>query len=262
MTEQIIRFRRDGRESWGVVEEGGDLILELAGPPFDGIRPSGDRLPLSEAELLAPCRPGKILALGLNYMEHIREMGHQAPEEPVLFMKPATAVIGPGDPIVLPTGVGRVDYEAELAMVIGRRSRNLTAETAPGAVLGLTCFNDVTARDLQKKDGQWTRAKSFDTFAPLGPWIVTGPLEEDRSVECLVNGELRQEGSTDDLLFPLKDILIFVSGIMTLEPGDVIATGTPRGVGPLSAGDEVQVRISGIGVLTNRVVEDEQSKEP
>ncbi len=249
---RLARFANNGNGiSWGAVE--GDRISLLDGSPFDGVRLLDRTAALSQVRLLAPVVPGKIIALGLNYREHIREMGHQVPDEPVLFMKPASAVIGPGGTIILPGRSSRVDYEAELALVVGRRCRNLKPSETVGALLGVTCFNDVTARDLQAKDGQWTRAKGFDTFAPLGPWIETDEPMAARRVECLVNGEVRQSGSTADLLFPPAEILAFVSGIMTLDPGDVIATGTPPGVGPLSPGDRVTVRIEGIGDLENAV---------
>jgi 2-keto-4-pentenoate hydratase/2-oxohepta-3-ene-1,7-dioic acid hydratase in catechol pathway len=250
---RIARFANNGNGiSWGLVE--GERMRLLDGSLFDGIRPTDRTAPLERVRLLAPVLPGKIVALGLNYREHIREMGHQVPDEPVLFMKPPSALLGPGGAILLPGRSARVDHEAELALVVGRRCRNLKPADAAGALLGVTCINDVTARDLQQKDGQWTRAKGFDTFAPLGPWIETDEPEAHRRVECLVNGEVRQSGNTADLLFSPADILAFVSGIMTLEPGDVIATGTPPGVGPLAPGDRVAVRIEGIGELENTVL--------
>ncbi len=257
---KILRFRVDGREAYGILE-GEDLVRELDGPPFGGVRPAAAVHRLAEVELLAPVRPGKIIALGLNYRGHAREMNENIPDEPIIFMKPSTAVIGPGEAIRLPLAAGRVDYEAELALVVGRRARNVDRASALDAVLGVTCFNDVTARDLQRKDGQWTRAKSFDTFAPLGPWIETDGLGDHRTVECLVNGETRQRGSTGDLIFDAAAVVAFVSRIMTLEPGDCIATGTPPGIGPLAAGDRVEVRISGIGSLENPVTADHDAGE-
>ncbi len=252
---KILRFLQDDREAYGVLEDG-NLVRELEGLPFDGIRPGSRTIPLRQVRLLPPARPGKVIALGLNYREHIREMGHAMPSEPVIFLKPSSAVIGTGETILLPAGVGRVDHEAELALVVGRQCRNLGREAALQAVFGVTCLNDVTARDLQRKDGQWTRAKSFDTFCPLGPWIETEGIAAPRTVECLVNGMVRQRGSTGDLLFGPEEIMLFVSAIMTLEPGDVIATGTPSGVAPLADGDRVEVRIEGIGTLANPVAVD------
>jgi 2-keto-4-pentenoate hydratase/2-oxohepta-3-ene-1,7-dioic acid hydratase in catechol pathway len=180
-------------------------------------------------------------------------MGHEMPAEPVIFLKPSTAVIGTGQPIPIPAGVGRVDYEAELAVVIGRRTHNATAEEAAVNVLGFTCANDVTARDLQKIDGQWTRAKGFDGFCPLGPWIVTDVDPADLLVECYVNGERRQQARTSDMLFDPYQLVSFISHVMTLVPGDIVLTGTPGGIGPLVAGDTVEVRIESVGSLENPV---------
>jgi 2-keto-4-pentenoate hydratase/2-oxohepta-3-ene-1,7-dioic acid hydratase in catechol pathway len=229
----------------------------LAGMPWDPA-PVGDAVaPLEQVELLAPCQPGKIVAVGLNYRAHADESGHQVPDEPVIFMKPPTAVIGPGAAIVYPAHLSqRVDYEAELAVVIGRRARHVRREEASEYVLGCTCANDVTARDLQQRDGQWTRSKSFDTFCPLGPWIVPDLDVSDLAVRSRVNGELRQDGRTSDMLFPVEELVAFVSAVMTLEPGDVILTGTPAGIGPLLPGDRVTVEIEGIGTLANEVVAD------
>lgn len=205
--------------------------------------------------LLAPALPGKIVAVGLNYRDHAGEMGHKLPEEPVLFMKPSTALIGPNDDIIHPAQSTRVDFEAELAVVIGSRCRNVRKEDAHEVIFGYTCFNDVTARDLQARDGQWTRAKSFDTFAPLGPWIETD-LEDagNLSIISRLNGTVRQSSNTGNLIFTVAELIEFISSVMTLEPWDVIATGTPAGIGPMSRGDEVEVEIEGIGVLTNRLV--------
>lgn len=205
--------------------------------------------------LLAPVIPGKIVAVGLNYRDHAREMAYELPKEPILFMKPSTSVIGPGEAIRYPSQSSRVDYEAELAVVIGRTCRNVGAATARNFILGYTCLNDVTARDLQAKDGQWTRAKSFDTFAPLGPWIVTD-LEDPHTLEITarLNGEARQSSNTANLIFNAFDLVEFVSHIMTLNPGDVIATGTPAGIGPMNPGDVVEIGIQGIGVLKNPVI--------
>jgi 2-keto-4-pentenoate hydratase/2-oxohepta-3-ene-1,7-dioic acid hydratase in catechol pathway len=204
--------------------------------------------------ITAPVVPGKIIAVGLNYRDHAREMALEIPSEPILFMKPSTGVIGPDETIRYPAQSSRVDYEAELAVVIGRTCRDVDAASARDCILGYTCFNDVTARDLQAKDGQWTRAKSFDTFAPMGPWIVTG-LDDphDLTITARLNGEIRQSSNTANLIFTVFDLVEFVSHIMTLQPRDVIATGTPSGVGPMERGDIVEIEIDGIGVLKNTV---------
>jgi 2-keto-4-pentenoate hydratase/2-oxohepta-3-ene-1,7-dioic acid hydratase in catechol pathway len=199
-------------------------------------------------------QPGKIVAVGLNYRSHAHELGMAVPEEPVLFMKPPSAVIGPGDAIVIPSSSQRVDFEAELAVVIGRAARNLDLEDAADCVAGYTCANDVTARDLQEKDGQWTRAKSFDTFCPLGPWVESRVPESDALVELVLNGETRQSAAVSDMIFHPLELVAFISRVMTLEPGDVILTGTPPGVGRLKAGDEVMVRVEGVGELVNNVI--------
>ncbi|MHB0866659.1 MAG: fumarylacetoacetate hydrolase family protein [Thermoleophilia bacterium] len=202
---------------------------------------------------LAP--PGKIIAVGLNYRSHAAELGMPVPDEPVLFMKSPSAVIGPGETIILPPQSQRVDYEAELAIVIGRTVRGISVTEAPAAVLGYTCANDVTARDLQERDGQWTRAKSFDTFCPLGPWVETDPPSPQTAVELFLNGELKQSATIADMIFSPLQLVAFVSGVMTLERGDIILTGTPPGVGPLQSGDEVMVRVSGVGELVNTASE-------
>jgi 2-keto-4-pentenoate hydratase/2-oxohepta-3-ene-1,7-dioic acid hydratase in catechol pathway len=204
--------------------------------------------------LLAPVLPSKVVAVGRNYAEHAREMGHEVPTDPVIFLKPSTSVIGPDDAIVRPEGVGRVDYEGELAVIIGKLVRRLGSAEAIQAVLGFTCANDVTARDLQRSDVQWTRGKGFDTFCPLGPWIETDLDSSDLAVHTLVNGEPRQQARTSQLEHGVADLLAFVSRVMTLLPGDVLLTGTPAGVGPLEVGDRVEVEIEGIGVLANDVV--------
>lgn len=199
-------------------------------------------------------QPGKIIAVGLNYRSHAAELGMAVPEEPVLFMKPPSAVIGPGDAIILPSVSERVDFEAELALVIGKAARGVSLEAAAGCVAGYTCANDVTARDLQEKDGQWTRAKSFDTFCPLGPWVETAAPESDARVELVLKGETRQSAPISDMIFTPLELVAFISRVMTLEPGDVILTGTPPGVGRLKAGDEVMVRVDGVGELVNNVI--------
>lgn len=200
--------------------------------------------------------PTKIVCIGANYRAHIAEMGKRVPDEPVLFMKPSTAMIAAGEPIVRPRGYQRVDFEGELALVIGRRARRVSAAQALEVVLGLTIVNDVTVRDLQQKDGQWTRAKGFDSFCPIGPQVVTGLDPADLRIVTKVNGETRQDSRTSDLIFPVPFLIEFISRHMTLEPGDVISTGTPSGVGNLAPGDRVAVEIEGIGVLENPVIDE------
>ncbi|MCJ7444346.1 MAG: fumarylacetoacetate hydrolase family protein [Methanotrichaceae archaeon] len=228
---------------------GGVLYGSLVG---EKIISSSDVYDLTEVELLSPCQPTKIVCIGLNYVEHASELKMQLPEEPIIFIKPPSAAIGPGAEILLPSSSKQVDYEGELAVVISKRSKNISARFATDYILGYTCFNDVTARDLQKKDGQWTRAKSFDTFAPLGPWI-TDINSSEADIKTRVNGELKQDSNTSDLIFSVPVLVEFISQIMTLEAGDVIATGTPPGVGSLQKGDIVEIEIEGIGILKNLV---------
>ena len=197
--------------------------------------------------------PGKIIAVGLNYRSHADELGMAVPSEPVIFLKPPSSVIGHGEEIIIPRASEQVDYEAELAIVIGKTARKITVDEAASHVLGYTCANDVTARDLQRLDGQWTRAKSFDTFCPLGPWVETGPPAPEAKVELFLNGARRQSATISDMIFSPLELVAFISGVMTLNRGDVILTGTPPGVGRMKARDEVTVRIDGIGELTNSV---------
>ncbi|MBN1234641.1 MAG: fumarylacetoacetate hydrolase family protein [Methanotrichaceae archaeon] len=237
----IVRFMRDG------VVRGGSYSVE------NGIISGGEVLRQEDVHLMPPCQPTKIVCVGLNYVKHAQELKMPLPEEPILFLKPPSAVLAPGRQIIYPPSSQQVDYEGELAVVIGKRCRNIPAEEAEKHILGYTCFNDVTARDLQKRDGQWTRAKSFDTFAPFGPWIAKiDPSNAD--IETRVNGNVVQKSNTSDLIFDVPKLVQFISGVMTLEPGDVIATGTPPGVGQLQKGDAVEVEIEGIGVLKNTVV--------
>lgn len=249
---KFVRFEHRGEKLWGLVEDG--WVVALQGTFANELRETKEKLRLEEVRLLAPCEPSKVVAVGLNYRDHAEETGHPIPAEPLVFMKPSTAVIGPGEPIRLPSVSQRVDYEAELGVVLGKRASCVPEEKAMDYILGYTCLNDVTARDLQAKDGQWTRSKSFDTFCPIGPWIVEGLDPSDLSVEGWLNGELRQSSSTRNLIFSVRKLVSFISQIMTLLPGDVIATGTPSGIGPLKKGDRFQVRIQGIGVLENPVV--------
>jgi 2-keto-4-pentenoate hydratase/2-oxohepta-3-ene-1,7-dioic acid hydratase in catechol pathway len=246
---RLVRFRFGDRIATGVVE--GDAVRALAGTFFENPLPSGDEIPLDDVRLLAPILPSKVVCVGKSYAAHAAEFGGEVPEEPLIFLKPSTSVSGPGDPIPLLPISHRVDYEGELAVVIGRIARGVRAEEAFRYILGYTCGNDVTLRDLQKKDDQWARAKGFDGSCPLGPWIQTELDPIDVHLETRVNGEIRQSASTSDMVFGVATIIEFVTEFMTLLPGDVIMTGTPEGVGKLEPGDKVEVEIDGIGVLTN-----------
>lgn len=245
--DMIGRFRSGDTIFYGEIE--GGRVYPTGGT-------SAGAFELSELRVLPPSFPTKIVCVGLNYKDHAAEFSMEIPEAPVLFLKPPSAIIGHGDKIIYPESSSRVDYEAELAVVIGKRCKNISAEKAEDVIAGYTCFNDVTARDLQRKDGQWTRAKSFDTFAALGPYIVS--TEEidisDLKIACRVNGETKQSSSTSNLIFDIPYLIEFITEIMTLEVGDVIATGTPSGVGELHRGDIVEVDIQGIGTLRNEVV--------
>ena len=253
---KIVRFDQEGRSGYGVLD--GEKILPIWENPFAGITETGETLVLSDVTLLAPCEPSKIVALGLNYRDHAAEFGHQVPEEPLIFLKPSTAVIGPEAAIIYPKMSRRVDYEAELAVVIGKTAHRVREDEALEYVLGYTCLNDVTARDVQKKDGLFTRAKGFDTFAAMGPWIETAIGDPDNvMVEAYLNGEPRQHASTSNMVFGVRRLIAFISEVMTLLPGDVISTGTPSGIGPMRPGDVVEVRVEGIGTLRNRVLAEE-----
>lgn len=231
-----------------------DTVVDiLKSHPYGELERADVVLPLGACKVLAPVLPSKIVCIGKNYADHAREMGGEAPAEPVIFIKPNTAVIGPNDPIQLPWQSERVDHEAELAIVIGRIARNVQREDALSYVLGYTLANDVTARDLQSRDGQWTRAKGFDTFCPLGPWIVNDFDPSEKLIMCVVDGEVRQRASTSDMIHDVESIIEFVSGVMTLLPGDVILTGTPAGIGALTDGQTVTVTVQGLGALTNPV---------
>jgi 2-keto-4-pentenoate hydratase/2-oxohepta-3-ene-1,7-dioic acid hydratase in catechol pathway len=257
---RIARFAKGDGVAYGVVEgEAAQTIAELYGHPFgidpSGVRLTGQRYPLAEVRLLAPVLPSKVVAVGKNYAEHVREMGSEVPAEPVLFLKPSTSVTGPNDRIAYPVKLtDRVDYEGELAVIIGRLCRDVPKERAYDVIFGYTCANDVTARDLQLKDGQWTRAKGFDTFCPLGPWMETATDPSDLGITTTVNGEVRQHARTRELVWDVPSLIEYISSVMTLLPGDVLLTGTPEGVGPLTDGDEVSVTVESIGTLTNKVV--------
>ena len=245
-----------GGEGLYAVERDGEL--RRAQPTGDGVLAGytmGVAVPggLGSVALLAPVRPSKIVCVGLNYKDHAAEVKKPLPSEPLLFLKPSTAVIDPGATILMPPGVGRVDYEGELAIVIGRRAHRVTKARAWDYIIGLTCLNDVTARDLQNKESQYTRCKGFDTFAPIGPCIAVGATGAPRTVETRVNGATRQSSSTAQLIFGIEHLVEFITFVMTLEPGDVISTGTPSGIGPITHGDRVTVAVEGIGELSNPV---------
>ena len=249
----IARYKLGRRSGYGVVE--GDRIYEAVGSVFAKPRRGKLVASLDEVKLLTPVRPSKILALGKNYAAHAAEFDSDLPEEPLVFIKANSALNGPGEPIAVPDWAGQIDHEGELVAVIGKRARHVPEEKALGVVLGYTCGNDVTARELQRKDGQWARGKSFDTFACVGPYIVTDVGPEGRTIECRVNEVVRQQSNTDLLIFGLARTIAHLSKSMTLLPGDVIFTGTPEGVGPIRPGDVVEVEVEGIGVLSNPVVE-------
>ncbi|MGH3440901.1 MAG: fumarylacetoacetate hydrolase family protein [Nitriliruptorales bacterium] len=251
---RIVRFSRPERPSpaYGVVD--GDAVELVAPHPFVPHRLTGERLPIDDVRLLAPVLPSKVVCVGRNYVEHAAELGNEVPAEPLLFLKPSTAVIGPYEPIRLPTDLAaEFHHEAELAVIIGRLVSQVSPEDARAAIYGFTCANDVTARDLQRSESQWTRAKGFDTFCPLGPAIATDIDPSQVRVRCLVDGEVRQDGTTADLVFDVPSLVSYVSQVMTLLPGDVVLTGTPAGVGPISPGETVRVEVEGVGVLENPV---------
>ncbi len=229
------------------------IVAPIEGHPFVEIRPEGSVLKLADVRLLAPVLPSKVVCVGKNYRDHAAEMGGEAPEEPLLFLKPSTSVIGSGDPIDLPWQSEQVEHEGELAVVVGRMCKDVPVDRVNDVIFGYTIANDVTARDLQKSDGQWTRAKGFDTFCPIGPWIQTELNPADADITVTVNGEQRQHSGIDAMVHDVPALVAYVSSCMTLLPGDVILTGTPAGVGPLIAGDSVSVGITGIGTLTNPV---------
>lgn len=248
-----VRVRIDKRCEWGKVEGVRVVILDRA--PWENARETGEKVALDMTRLLAPVTPSKVVLVGLNYREHVKESqsASAVPDEPVIFMKPSTAVIGPNDEIPCYSFLDRIDYEGELGAVIGRKLFRSGESNARDAIFGYTCLNDVTARHLQKKDVQWTRAKGFDGFCPIGPWIATGIDPLDLKIETHLNGELRQSGRSSEQVWNIFELVRFISGVMTLLPGDVVSTGTPRGVGPLKAGDVVRITVQEIGALENRV---------
>ncbi|MBV9488028.1 MAG: fumarylacetoacetate hydrolase family protein [Frankiaceae bacterium] len=249
---RIARFSYGEGVAFGVVE--GEHVNPIAGHPFAPIERTEVALNLAEVRLLAPVLPSKVVAIGKNYASHAAEMGGEVPDQPLIFLKPSTAVIGPREPIASPPSSERVDYEGELAVVISRLCRDVPEERAMDVVLGYTCANDVTARDQQKSDGQWSRAKGYDTFCPLGPWIETDVNPDDLAITTRLNGEVKQDSRTSMIVHKIPSLIAYVTSCMTLLPGDVILTGTPDGIGPMRVGDEVSVEIEGIGELINPVV--------
>ncbi|SRR5659263_219540 len=251
---QVARFVKGELPAYGILD-GEDLVVLRSDPLFDSWDTTGERVPLGEVRLLSPMIPrSKVVGIGRNYAAHLAEMGNELPPEPLVFLKPNTAVIGPDDPIVLPPYSREVHHEAELAVVISRMCKYVPAARAADVIYGYTVANDVSARDVQRSDSQWTRAKAFDTSCPLGPWIETDLDVTDLAVRAWVDGELRQDGRTSQLIFTVPELIEYVSGIFTLLPGDVILTGTPAGVGPIEAGQRVEVEVEGIGRFGNPVV--------
>jgi 2-keto-4-pentenoate hydratase/2-oxohepta-3-ene-1,7-dioic acid hydratase in catechol pathway len=250
---RITRFSdHNHTPAWGWIS--GEKIGILEGDPFGAFRRSKPTVKLEDVKLLAPVNPGKLIGIGRNYAEHARERGVEVPSYPLFFLKAPTTIIASGENIVLPPQSQRVEHEVELAIVIGKAARWIDAEQAGDHILGCTVANDVTARDLQQTDGQWARAKSFDTFCPIGPWIDTDFDPAEAMISCRVNGELRQTGSTHEMIFPVRQLVAYLSSIMTLLPGDVILTGTPAGIGPLVPGDILESSIEGLGTIQNPVI--------
>jgi 2-keto-4-pentenoate hydratase/2-oxohepta-3-ene-1,7-dioic acid hydratase in catechol pathway len=248
---RLVRFQVQGRPAFGILNN--DKVGELDGEGYVSLTSLRATHRIADVNFLAPCVPTKIVAVGLNYRDHARELGMAVPEDPILFLKPPTSLIGPGDAIISPPMSRQIDYEGELGVVIRDRVHGIAPNEVRDHILGYTCANDVTARDLQKKDGQWTRAKGFDTFCPVGPWIETDLDPADLLVESYLNGERRQSSRTSQFIFSIERLVSFISHVMTLQPGDLIITGTPAGIGPMRPGDEIEVRIAGIGSLKNRV---------
>ncbi len=250
----FFRFSYQDEAGYGLLLEPG-VGEKITGSPLTGFQRTNQQFTLSEITFLPPCQPTKIVCLGLNYRDHAQEFDSDLPDEPLIFMKPPSALIGHLDKIVCPPMSQRVDYEAELAVVIGKTCHKVSEAQAMDYVLGVSCLNDVTARDLQQKDGQWCRAKGFDTFCPTGPYLVTNIDPNDLAVESFLNGELRQSSRTSRLIFPIPFLIQHISRVMTLYPGDIISTGTPSGVGPMKPGDRVEIRIEQVGQLINTVIQ-------
>lgn len=249
---RFARFLKDETPTWAVIE--GECLAVLAAAPYDEVRLTGERVPLRGQKLLAPCTPSKIVCVGKNYYDHAVEMGDGVPDHPILFLKGPNVLSGPKAPITAPSFVNRVDYEGELGVVVKRRAKNVKAQDAGDYILGYTCFNDVTARAVQKSDGQWTRGKGMDGFGPCGPWVTDEVEPDDLSITTRLNGRIVQQSRTSLFMHDVPAVIEFITASMTLEPGDLIATGTPAGIGPMADGDRVEVEIEGIGILRNPVV--------
>ena len=248
---KILRYTKDGITSYGVLKD--DAVYPITGDMYGKFAVAEKGIPFSNVKVEVPCEPTKIVAVGLNYSEHAKEFGGDQLADPILFLKPTTSLLADGGTIIRPKNSERVDYEAELCVVIGKTAKDVTKEEANDYILGYTCANDVTARDLQKKDGQWTRGKGFDTFCPVGPWIETDICPDSLDISLKLNEEIKQDGNTNMMMFNAAELVSYISGIMTLLPGDIIITGTPAGIGPMAEGDRVSVTINGIGTLTNYV---------
>ncbi len=244
--------------TWGILEA--DQVYPLAHAPYFGLQVKGAARALANVKLLAPATPSKLVCVGRNYAAHAAELGNEVPPEPLTFLKPPTTVVGPDAPVIYPAISQHVDHEGELALMIGKRARNLSEATALDVIFGYTVANDVTARDLQRADGQWTRGKGFDTFAPVGPWLDTSFDPAGKAVRCWVNDELRQDGNTSLLIYSIANVLAFVTRYMTLEPGDLVLTGTPAGVGAVQPGDVMTVEVEGLGKLRNPVIDEEEAR--
>lgn len=247
---KYIRFLHEGSINYGKLDKEEIIVLDRSYLE-EGCQPNGELLRLEEVKILAPVQPSKVVCIGLNYSKHIEEMGDTRHEDPIIFIKPATTVIGPEDEIISPAMSQQVEHEAELAVIIGKTMKDVPEEKVNEFIFGYTCGNDVTARDLQRKDGQWTRSKGFDTFCPLGPWVVTDLDTSHLEVRALLNGEVKQTSNTQYFLNPVAKLVSFISQVMTLLPGDVIMTGTPEGVSPMKSGDEIVIQVEGIGELRN-----------
>ena len=253
---KILRFQQNNKEVFGILKN--EVVYEVVSNSQNLFYTSscpelGKSYSLEDVKILPPVYPSKVVCVGLNYQDHAAELDMDLPDEPVLFLKPPTTVIGPADPIIYPPESRQVDYEAELAVIVGQNAHKISVDDASNYIAGYTVLNDVTARDLQQKDGQWTRAKSFDTFCPLGPWMETELDPANQRISMRVNGELKQNSNTRNMIFPVEELFSFISHIMTLNPGDVIATGTPPGVGQLQVGDLAEAMVEGVGTLRNRV---------
>ncbi|HHW31898.1 MAG TPA: fumarylacetoacetate hydrolase family protein [Clostridiaceae bacterium] len=252
---KYLRFKYNGTTRYGILE--GDIIKEISGNFFEEFGYTGREFELDEVKLLAPCIPSKVVAVGLNYISHIKEFGdRKIPSNPTLFIKLPHTIIGPGDDIIRPKGAERVDFEAELAVVISKPCKNISADKADDYILGATCLNDVTERSIQAMDGQWTRAKNFETFCPIGPYIVNDIDYNALDIKSYLNGEIKQSSNTNNLIWKVQELVSFISRVIPLKPGDIVSTGTPSGVGAMKNGDIIEIDIEGIGRLRNQVREE------